>query len=114
MDVLGAVVARDRRSGRPAVHVAAADRTISYHDFCTTAYKAGNVLRYLGVREEAVVVVGGPVGPQPLWALYGAAQLGAVTEFVDVAAVGDDREATTDARVLLLPVDREDAVEPSP
>lgn len=111
MAVLGDLVARDRRSTHPAVHVAATDRTISYRDFCTTAYKAGNVLRYLGVREGATVVVAGPVGPHPLWAFYGAAQLGAVTRFV-----GDDVDPSghADARVLLVPVEREADVDPDP
>ncbi|WP_380676819.1 AMP-binding protein [Salinigranum sp. GCM10025319] len=109
MEVLGELVARDRRSRRPALSIVGTDRSISYHDFCTTAYKAGNVLRYLGVREGSTVAVAGPVGPQPVWAFYGTAQLGAVTRFV---ADADDRSLVDAPRVLLLPVDDEDRVDP--
>ena len=109
MEVLGELVARDRRSRRPALSIVGTDRSISYHDFCTTAYKAGNVLRYLGVRAGSTVAGAGSVGPQPAWAFYGAAQLGAVTRFVgDV----DDRSIGDAPRVLLLPVDDEEGVEP--
>jgi hypothetical protein len=94
--------------------VAPTDRSISYRDFCTTAYKAGNVLRYLGVREGSVVTVAGPVGPQPLWAFYGAAQLGAVTRFVDVGGVDGNQVAADDPRVLLLPVEQEQSPDPGP
>lgn len=110
MDVLGDLVARERRSGRPAVHVVGTDRSISYRDFCTTAYKAGNVLRYLGVREESTIAVAGTVGSHPLWAFYGAAQLGAVTRFV----TPDDWSPANAPRVLLLPVDHEGAADPPP
>ena len=109
MDVLGDLVARERRSGRPAVHVVGTDRSISYRDFCTTAYKAGNVLRYLGVREESTIAVAGTVGSHPLWAFYGAAQLGAVTRFV----TPDDWSPANAPRVLLLPVDHEGAADPN-
>ena len=115
MHVLGDLVARDRRSGRPAVRVVATDRSISYRDFCTTAYKAGNVLRYLGVREDSVVTVVGKAGSHPIWAFYGAAQLGAVTRFVGPEeAVDGSRLVAGDPRVLLAPVDREPSLEPGP
>ncbi|WP_152040900.1 AMP-binding protein [Salinigranum salinum] len=113
MDVLGDLVARDRRSGRPAFTDAGTDRSISYRDFCTTAYKAGNVLRYLGVREEATVGVVGPIGPQPLWAFYGAAQLGAVTWFTGDTAVDEDL-LESEPRVVVLPVSHEESVDPGP
>jgi hypothetical protein len=112
MDVLGDLVARDRRSSRPAVHVVERDRSISYRDFCTTAYKAGNVLRYLGVREGATVAVAGSPGPQTLWAFYGAAQLGAVTRFLGPTAA--DAGEVADARVLLVPVEEASALDPQP
>jgi hypothetical protein len=113
MDVLGDLVARDRRSSRPAFTDAGTDRSISYRDFCTTAYKAGNVLRYLGVREDATVGVVGPIGPQPLWAFYGAAQLGAVTWFTGDSAVDEDL-LESGPRVLLVPVVDEASVDPGP
>jgi hypothetical protein len=109
MNVLGALVSRDRRSDQPAFHVAETGRSVSYHDFCTTAYKAGNVLRYLGVRERATVAVVGAVGQHPVWAFYGAGQLGAVTHFVD-----DVESASTSPRVLVLPVDDEEHTTPEP
>lgn len=110
MNVLGDLVARDRRSGHPAFSAAETDRSISYHDFCTTAYKAGNVLRYLGVREGATVAVLGDIGPQPLWAFYGAGQLGAVTRFAEQPATAE----AVDPRVLLLPAADEERVTPEP
>lgn len=110
MNVLGDLVARERRSGRPAVHVVESDRSISYRDFCTTAYKAGNVLRYLGVREGSTVAVAGAAGSHPLWAFYGAAQLGAVTRFVSP----DEWSSADASRVLVLPVDHEDVADPLP
>ncbi|WP_142861027.1 AMP-binding protein [Salinigranum halophilum] len=109
MHVLGDLVVRERRSGRPAFHVAETDRSISYRDLCTTAYKAGNVLRYLGVRERATVAVVGTVGPHPLWAFYGAGQLGAVTRFA-----GHEDAVDAAPRVLLLPVTDEERVAPGP
>jgi hypothetical protein len=114
MNVLGDLVARDRRSSDPAIRVTATDRSITYRDFCTTAYKAGNVFRYLGVREGTTVVVVGTIGPQPVWAFYGAAQLGAVTRFVDVGGGDGDRLAADDPRVLLVPVDHEPSLDPGP
>lgn len=109
MNVLGDLVARDRRSDHPAFHVAGTGRSVSYHDFCTTAYKAGNVLRYLGVRERATVAVVGTVGHHPVWAFYGAGQLGAVAQFVDGV---ESVHATP--RVLILPVDDEERATPEP
>lgn len=110
MNVLGDLVARDRRSGHPAFYAAETDRSISYHDFCTTAYKAGNVLRYLGVREGSTVAVLGAVGPQPLWAFYGAGQLGAVTRFVEDTAAAE----AAAPRVCVLTVADEERVSPGP
>lgn len=92
--VLGDLVARDERRPQPAVSVPDADREMSYHDFITTAYKAGNVLRYLGLGADARLAVDPTLRPEPLLAFVGAAQLGAATTF----------EPTADARVRLVPV----------
>jgi hypothetical protein len=97
--VLGDLLARDKRRSQPAVVVPAADREMSYHDFITTAYKSGNVLRYLGLSADARLAIDPTLQPEPLLAFLGAAQLGASTTF----------EPTAEARVRLVPVDEEAA-----
>ncbi|WP_410764557.1 AMP-binding protein [Haloferax sp. DFSO60] len=98
MDVLGDLMARDRRSSRLALRVESTDRTYTYHDFITTSYKAGNVLRYLGVRKSGRVALEPVALPETLLTFFGAAQLGAVTSF----------DTNTEARVTLVDVARED------
>lgn len=93
------LVARDRRSGRPAVVDARRGRTLDYRDVCTTAYKAGNVLRHLGVHEGARVAVEPTAAPQPLLAFLGGALLG--------ATVGFDAAPGTDARAVVVDTARE-------
>jgi len=95
--VLGDLLARDKRRSQPAVVVPAADREMSYHDFITTAYKSGNVLRYLGLGADARLAVDPALRPEPLLAFLGAAQLGATTTF----------NPTAEARVRLVSVDDE-------
>ncbi|MEA1930491.1 MAG: acetyl-CoA synthetase [Euryarchaeota archaeon] len=97
--VLGDLLARDKRRSQPAVVVPAADREMSYHDFITTAYKSGNVLRYLGLSADARLAVDPVLRPEPLLAFLGAAQLGASTTF----------DSTAEARVRLVSVDDEAA-----
>ncbi|PSQ08080.1 acetyl-CoA synthetase [Halobacteriales archaeon QS_6_71_20] len=101
-DLVGDLVARDRRSDRLALRAAEFDRTYSYFDLCNTACKAGNVLRHLGVREGDRVVVDPIAAPEPVLTFLGAALLGAVTEF-DADPGGD-----TDAHAVVVPVGRED------
>ena len=103
MDAIGDLVARERRSERLAVRTPATDRALDYHDFCTTAWKAGNFLRYLGVGRDALVAVAPDPLPEPVLTFFGAAQLGAVTRFEPVTdgsaravVVGRDREAEFD------------------
>lgn len=67
MDVIGDLMARDRRSDRLALRVDGPGRTYTYHDLITTSYKAGNVLRYLGVRKGARVAVDPAPLPEPLF-----------------------------------------------
>ena len=55
--VLGDLLARDERRSQPAVSMPPVDREMSYHDFITTAYKSGNVLRYLGLSADATLAV---------------------------------------------------------
>ncbi|ELZ70418.1 acetyl-CoA synthetase [Haloferax sp. Atlit-10N] len=97
MDVIGDLMARDRRSDRLALRVDGPGRTYTYHDLITTSYKAGNVLRYLGVRKGARVAVDPVSLPEPLLTFLGAAQLGAVTAF----------DPAVEARATVVAVDRE-------
>lgn len=102
--VIGDLLARDRRSERPALSIPRLDRTMGYHDLLTTAYKAGNVLRYLGVSDDAVVALDPTPAPEPILAFLGAAQLGATTTF----------EPRTDSRLTLVAVAEEDSYIPQP
>ncbi|QCJ48332.1 acetyl-CoA synthetase [Haloprofundus sp. MHR1] len=106
MNVLGEIVARDRRSDRSAVHVPAADRTMSYHDFCTTAWKAGNVFRHLGLASGRGVEVEPAGSPESLLAFFGAALLGSPVRF----------EVRGDAgtRLVVTTADRETGFDPAP
>ena len=99
------LLSRDRRQSTPAVSFPAIDREMSYHDFITTAYKSGNVLRYLGVGAGATVAIEPEPRPEPLLAFFGAAQLGAVATFET------DRD---DIRVLLTTVENESTVTVEP
>lgn len=102
--VLGELLARERRDSRPALTVFELDRTMNYHEYLTTAYKAGNVLRYLGVSRGSTVAVAPKTAPEPILAFLGAAQLGAKTTF----------DPSANARVTLVPVADEDSYSPSP
>ena len=103
MDVVGDLLARERRSRNPAL-VTRNDSERSYRDVITNAYKAANVLRHLGVREGATVAV----APEPEFhtalAFLGAARLGARVRFdpgpglragdrVVLTAVADEADA---------------------
>ncbi|MFB6154719.1 MAG: acetyl-CoA synthetase [Haloferacaceae archaeon] len=101
MDAIGDLVARERRGERLALRSPAASRAVDYHDFCTTAWKAGNALRYLGVGPGALVAVAPDPTSVPVLTFLGAAQLGAVTRFEPVA--------DGSARVVVVPSDREGA-----
>jgi len=97
MAVLGDLLAREKRRSQPAIEFPAVDRAMSYHDFITTAYKSGNVLRYLGLGRGARLAVEPAVRPEPLLAFFGAAQLGASTTF----------DPAREARVRLVAADSE-------
>ena len=101
--VLGDLLPRARRREQPAVAFPTSDRAMSYHDFFTNAYKSGNVLRFLGVRASATVAIEATPAPEPYLAFLGAAQLGAQATF----------EPTAEARVQLVPVDRETDYDPA-
>jgi acyl-CoA synthetase (AMP-forming)/AMP-acid ligase II len=89
MEVIGDLLARERRSDAPAARDEArgsrdggeTTAAYSYHDLVTTAWKTANFFSHRGVHEGATVaVVDGPAVPAVL-SFLGAAQLGAVTRF---------------------------------
>jgi hypothetical protein len=106
MDAVGDLLARDRRSDRPALAIG--DRERSYHELITNAYKAGNVLRFHGVGEGRAVAPAPVPDLPPVLAFLGAAQLGAATRF--------DPEAGSEAgdRLLLVPAAEQAAYDPGP
>ncbi|WP_458187381.1 hypothetical protein [Haladaptatus sp. NG-WS-4] len=94
MDTFADLVARERRSDDPALAIPDS-RGYDYHRFLTTAWKTGNFLRHLGVREGVTVaVVPLPTAP-PLLGFLGATLLGASVWF--------DPPNDVAARVLLAP-----------
>ncbi|WP_280587380.1 hypothetical protein [Halorubrum sp. Boch-26] len=107
MDVVGDILARDRRS-RDIALVTPDGRERTYRDVITNAYKAANVLRYLGAREGSTVAVEPTPGLHPLLGFLGAAGLGAPVRFDPAAGVerGD--------RVVLVDVDHESTTKPAP
>ena len=108
--LLGDLVARERRGPATALSVPGRDRSYTYRDFCTTAYKAGNVLRYLGVDRDDRVAVPPDPRPEPVFVLLGAAQLGAAVAF----DAGPERVADGEFRAAVVCADREAAFDPPP
>ncbi|WP_434522594.1 hypothetical protein [Halorubrum sp. AS12] len=107
MDLVGDLLARDRRS-RDAALVTPDGRERTHHDLITNGYKAANVLRYLGVRAGATVAVDPTPGFHTTLAFLGAAAVGAPVRF--------DPEAGIEAgdRVVLAPVATAAALDPAP
>lgn len=93
MDVLGDAIARDRRSDATALVAPACERRYDYRRFCTSAWKAGNFFKLIGVRSGVGVAVADDPLPEPVVTLYGAASLGAVVEFGPDDAIGADVRA---------------------
>lgn len=110
METLPDIVARDRRSDHPALRTES--REMDYRRFCTTAWKASNYLRHLGVGGDRGVAVLADRSPPPLLTFLGAALLDVPTCFAgsidDVAAAIDAIEA----RAVLVPSDLEAAIDP--
>jgi len=120
MDTIGDVLAAAR--DREGVAFDAPGRTTGYtfRDFCTGAWKAGNLLRHYGVREGAIVgVVVGPAAPgpdeepgrlgaaaDPLLAALGATLLGATVDL--------DPDPSAEATALLAPAAWLDRYDPGP
>ena len=107
MDVVGDLLARDRRS-RDVALVTADGRERTYHDLITNAYKAANVLRYLGAREGSTVAIEPTPRLHTTLAALGAAGLGAAVRF--------DTDAGIEAgdRVVLVDVADEPRTDPPP
>ncbi|WP_128904348.1 acyl-CoA synthetase family protein [Halorubrum amylolyticum] len=107
MDVVGDLLDRDRRSREVAL-VTADGRERTYRDLITNAYKAANVLRYLGAREGSTVAVEPSPGLHTALAFLGAAGLGAPVRFDPAAGIerGD--------RVVVVAVADEAEAEPAP
>lgn len=98
METLPDLVARDRRSDAVAVVRQGGDgQPYTDHRFCTQSWKAGNVLRHLGVREGTPVAVAGDRAVQPILALVGTALLGGVVVL--------DPPHTIDARAVVAHTD---------
>ncbi|MFB6160490.1 MAG: acetyl-CoA synthetase [Haloferacaceae archaeon] len=117
--VLGDLVARERRAPGTALRAFppdGPDRTYSYRDLATIAWKAGNFLRYLGVRgaREAadpddsgrVVEVAPDPLPEPVATVLGAALLGAVVRL--------DPRGDGAARATVVHADDQGAFDPPP
>lgn len=107
MDVFGDLLARDRRSDAPALKTADG-RTRSYHELLTNAYKAGNALRHVGVREDVELGIAPVPALQPILAFLGAGLLGAVTRFDPDESIG------TGAGAVLVPAASEPEYDPGP
>lgn len=107
METLDDVVARERRSDDLAIRVAGArEGSYTYHQFCTTAWKTGNFLRHLGVRDGVTVGIAADPLAQPVLGFFGAALLGATTRFAP--------PERTDARAVLALADDLDRYELPP
>ena len=107
MDVVGDLLARDRRTRSPAL-VTTEGRERTTHDLITNAHKAANVLRHLGAREGSTVAVDPTPGVHTAVAFLGAARLGAPVRFDPSAGIdGGDR-------VVVGPVEDEPAIRPRP
>lgn len=96
MDVLGEAIARDRRSDAPALRAPTVGRRYDYRRFCTSAWKSGNFLRHLGVRNGAGVAIAADPLPEPVVTFYGAALLGGVVRF------GHDPDVSEEVRALVV------------
>jgi len=107
MAVVGELLGRDRRTRATAlVTPNGSERT--YHDLITNAYKAANVLRYLGAREGSTVSIDPQPGFHTTIAFLGAARLGTAVRFDPATGIdaGD--------RVVVANVADEAALDPAP
>jgi len=110
METLPDLVARARRSDRPALRTA--DREMDYRRFCTTAWKTSNYLRHLGVGGGRGVAVLADRSAPALLTFLGAALLDTPTSFAEAPADVAEAIDAVDARAVLVPSDHEGAIEP--
>lgn len=96
MDVIGDLVARERRRKEPLVY-SDASQPYTAHKFCTDAWKAASLFRYHGVGPGRTVAIADDPTPQALLGFFGAALLGTAVNF------GDPTER--DARLVIGPAD---------
>ena len=80
MDVVGDLVARERRVKEPLVY-GDGSQPYTAHKFCTDAWKTASLFRYHGVGPERGVAVAVDPAPQSLLSVFGAALLGAPVRF---------------------------------
>jgi len=108
MDVIGDLVARERRTDDLAIRTDSRAGSYSYEKCCTNAWKTGNILRHYGVRGGATVAVdaGESPTPPPLLAFFGASLLGATTRF--------DPDESSQAKALVVPAARAETYDPGP
>jgi hypothetical protein len=104
MNVIGDLVARERRRKEPLVY-SAASQPYTAHKFCTDAWKAASLFRYHGLGPGRRVVITDDPSPQALLGFFGAALLGAEVQF---------GVPTDDARLVLGPADAVTGWEPAP
>lgn len=110
METLPDLVARDRRSDRPALRTA--DREMDYRRFCTTVWKTSNYLRHLGVGGGRGVAVLADRSAPPLLTYLGAALLDTPTSFAASPAALSAAIDAVEARAVLVPSHHEGAIEP--
>ena len=78
MDVLGDLVARDRRSDQPLVRFdEGPSGAYTAHKFCTDAWKSASLFRYHGLGPGRTVAVADDPVPPALLSFFGGALLGA-------------------------------------
>jgi len=93
-DVLGDLVARDRRTDDPRLRFGTGKADFyTAHKFCTDAWKTANRFRYDGVGPGRTVGIAADPVPPALLSFFGAALLGATARF--------DPPAETDVRLLV-------------
>lgn len=116
-NVVGDLVARERRSDAVALRAPALGRTYDYARLCTDVWRTAHLLRLRGVHGSATVAVAADPVPETVLAFVGAALLGATTRFVELPSGPDrpvsgdarDRAPALDVRALVAPVDRIEA-----
>ncbi|WP_136718183.1 hypothetical protein [Halorientalis salina] len=105
MNVIGDLVARERRRKEPLVY-SSASQPYTAHKFCTDAWKAASLFRYHGLGPGRRVAIADDATPQALLGFFAGALLGAEVRF------GDPTDG--DARLVLGPADPLVDWEPAP